>query len=69
MGTVTGISCQGATAPLPGAVVQVDSWAHVVHLRTDAEGKYAYWLDRRNNPLTMIAAKDGWKPQTRTTRW
>ena len=31
------------------------------------DGNYAYWLDRRNNPLTLIAAKDGYKPQTRTT--
>ena len=40
----------------------------VVTFATDAEGKYAYWVDRRNNPLTMIVAKDGWKPQTRQTR-
>ncbi len=68
MGTVTGNSCQGGSAPIPGAVVQVDSWAMSLTFTTDAEGKYAYWLDRRNNPLTMIAAKDGWKPQTRQTR-
>ncbi|RAO39010.1 C5a peptidase [Micromonospora saelicesensis] len=68
MGTVTGTSCQGATSPLTGAVVQVDSWAASYTFATDAEGKYAYWVDRRNNPLTMIVAKDGWKPQTRQTR-
>ncbi|WP_245724515.1 S8 family serine peptidase [Micromonospora citrea] len=68
MGTVTGTSCQGAGAPLPGAVVQVDSWAMSWTFATDAEGRYAYWMDRRNNPMTMIVAKDGWKPQTRQTR-
>lgn len=68
MGTVTGTSCQGASAPIPGATVQVDSWAQSFTFTTDPQGKYAYWLDKRNNPLTMIAAKDGWKPQTRTTR-
>ncbi|MFI6262620.1 S8 family serine peptidase [Micromonospora sp. NPDC051006] len=68
MGTVTGTSCQGASSPLPGAVVQVDSWAMSFTFATDAEGKYAYWMDRRNNPLTMIVAKDGWKPQTRQAR-
>ncbi|WP_327028499.1 S8 family serine peptidase [Micromonospora sp. NBC_01740] len=67
-GTVTGTSCQGASSPLPGATVQVDSWAMSWTFATDAEGKYAYWLDRRNNPLTMIVAKDNWKPQTRQTR-
>ena len=46
----------------------MDSWAQSLTFSTDAAGKYAYWLDKRNNPLTMIAAKDGWKPQTRTTR-
>ncbi|MFG1914724.1 S8 family serine peptidase [Micromonospora sp. NPDC048898] len=68
MGTVTGTSCQGATSPLTGAVVQVDSWASSLTFATDAEGKYAYWVDRRNNPLTLIVAKDGWKPQTRQTK-
>jgi hypothetical protein len=68
MGTVSGRSCQGAVAPLPGAVVQVDSWAMSWTFATDADGKYAYWMDRRNNPLSIIVAKDGWKPQTRQTR-
>lgn len=68
MGTVTGTSCQGASSPLPGAVVQIDSWAMSWTFATDAEGKYAYWMDRRNNPMTMIVAKDDWKPQTRQTR-
>ncbi|MFE9959667.1 S8 family serine peptidase [Micromonospora sp. NPDC005299] len=68
MGTVSGRSCQGAVAPLPGTVVQVDSWAMSWTFATDADGKYAYWMDRRNNPLSIIVAKDGWKPQTRQTR-
>jgi subtilisin family serine protease len=68
MGTVTGTSCAGAGAPIKDAIVQVDSWAQSLTFTTDAAGKYAYWLDKRNNPVTMIAAKDGWKPQTRTTR-
>lgn len=68
MGTVTGTSCQGATAPIAGAIVQVDSWANSYTFATDAQGKYAYWLDRRNNPLTLIVAKDGWKPQTRKAK-
>ncbi|MFD2762951.1 S8 family serine peptidase [Micromonospora eburnea] len=68
MGTVTGTSCQGAKAPLVGAVVQVDSWTSSYTFATDADGKYAYWMDRRNNPLTIIVAKDGWKPQTRQAK-
>jgi subtilisin family serine protease len=68
LGTVTGTSCQGVGAPIVGAVVQVDSWANSWTFATDAQGKYAYWMDRRNNPLQLIVAKDGWKPQTRQTR-
>jgi hypothetical protein len=68
LGTVTGVSSTGVSAPLPGATVQVDSWAQSYTFITDKDGNYAYWLDRRNNPLTLIAAKDGYKPQTRTTR-
>ncbi|GAA1406211.1 S8 family serine peptidase [Catellatospora coxensis] len=68
LGTVTGTSCQGVSAPIVGAVVQVDSWANSWTFATDAQGRYAYWMDRRNNPLTLIVAKDGWKPQTRQTR-
>ncbi|MFI6830439.1 S8 family serine peptidase [Kribbella sp. NPDC050241] len=67
-GTVTGVSSSGASAPLPGAIVEVDSWAQSYTFITDKDGNYAYWLDRRNNPLTLIAAKDGYKPQTRTAR-
>ncbi|WP_460664915.1 S8 family serine peptidase [Kribbella swartbergensis] len=67
-GTVSGVSPSGVTAPLPGAIVQVDSWAQSYTFITDKDGNYAYWLDRRNNPLTLIAAKDGYRPQTRTTR-
>jgi N-acetylneuraminic acid mutarotase len=66
-GTVTGASCSGAV-PLAGAVVQIDTWATHYTLLTDANGNFALWLDRRNNPLTVIVAKDGWQPQTRTIK-
>ncbi|MCW3817757.1 hypothetical protein ONA91_25215 [Micromonospora sp. DR5-3] len=68
MGTVTGTSCQGVSSPLKGATVQVDSKTGSWTFTTDAQGKYAYWLDRKHNPLKMAVAKDGWKPsQTRQT--
>ena len=67
-GLVTGVNCDGSVAPLPGAVVQVDSWAGNVSLVTDASGHYGYWLDSRSNPLTLIATADSWRPQTRTVR-
>ncbi|MGN9777500.1 S8 family serine peptidase [Micromonospora sp. H33] len=67
MGTVTGTSCEGDRSPLPGAIVQVNAKEMAWTFATDANGKYAYWLDRRHNPLNMIVAKDGWQPQTRQT--
>jgi N-acetylneuraminic acid mutarotase len=66
-GTVRGAGCAG-TVPLPGATVQIDTWAAHYTLFTDANGNYGLWLDRRNNPLTLIVAKDGWAPQTKKVR-
>jgi N-acetylneuraminic acid mutarotase len=63
-GTITGLGCTSGSAPIPGATVQIDSWAASYTLKTDASGRYALWLDVRNNPLTVIVAKDGWQPQT-----
>jgi N-acetylneuraminic acid mutarotase len=63
-GTVTS-GCAGAP-PLPGATVQIDSFAQSYTLKTDSAGGYALWLDRRNNPLSVIVAKDGYLPVART---
>jgi subtilisin family serine protease len=67
-GKVTGASCAGVTAPINGATVQVNTWASSLSLSTNTQGEYAYWIDRRNNPLTLIVAKDGWQPQTRKAK-
>jgi hypothetical protein len=63
-GTITGVACTGTNAPIAGATVQITTWAQSFTLKTDASGNYALWLDVRNNPLTLIVAKDGWAPQT-----
>jgi hypothetical protein len=67
-GVVSGKACSGTVAPIPGATVQINTWAASYTLTTDGEGKYALWLDKRNNPLTLIVAKDGWQPQTKKVR-
>jgi N-acetylneuraminic acid mutarotase len=51
-----------------GATLQIDSWATSYTLKTAADGTYALWLDTRNNPLQLIAAKDGYQPQTRAVK-
>jgi Carboxypeptidase regulatory-like domain len=63
-GTVTGAGCTGTPAPLSGATVSVASSAASYTVTTDKNGQYVLWLDTRNNPLTVIAAKDGWTPQS-----
>jgi len=61
-GTVTGALCSAGPAPLRAATVQIDGWAQSFTLKTDADGRYQLWLDVRNNPLMVTAAKDGWAP-------
>ncbi|MER7813341.1 kelch repeat-containing protein [Streptomyces sp900116325] len=67
-GTVLGATSSGGTAPLAGATVQIDSWASTYTLTTAADGTYALWLDARNNPLTVIVAKDGYQPTVTTVK-
>ena len=66
-GMVTGLACDGSTEPLPGATVQVNGKSKAANwtLTTDANGRYALWLDQSNNPLTVVAALDGWQSQAR----
>jgi hypothetical protein len=64
-GIVVGAACTGGDVPIAGATVQIDTWANNYTLFTEADGTFALWLDKRNNPLTVIVAKDGWQPQTR----
>lgn len=67
-GTVLGATASGGTAPLAGATVQIDSWTSAYSLTTSADGTYALWLDTRNNPLTVIVAKDGYQPTVATVK-
>ncbi|MGY4921961.1 carboxypeptidase regulatory-like domain-containing protein [Streptomyces sp. 900105755] len=67
-GTVLGVTADGGTAPIAGATVQIDTWATSYTLTTDTHGGYALWLDVRNNPLTVIVAKDGFQPTVATVK-
>ncbi len=68
VGVVHGASCTGDAAPLPGATVQVDSYAGSWTFTTEADGSYAYWFSSAANPLDIITSKDGYVPQTRRVR-
>ncbi|WP_052397625.1 carboxypeptidase regulatory-like domain-containing protein [Streptomyces sp. NRRL F-5123] len=63
-GTVTGTACGADEAGIKGAIVQLDGGVQSFTLRTAADGRYGVWIDTRDNPLSMIVAKDGWIPQS-----
>ncbi|MFD3453931.1 carboxypeptidase regulatory-like domain-containing protein [Streptomyces sp. NPDC058691] len=67
-GTIRGVQSDGTTKPLAGATVEIDSWAASYSLRTAADGTYSLWLDSRNNPLSVIVAKDGYRPVATTVK-
>jgi hypothetical protein len=67
-GVVSTVVKSGSSVPVPGATVELDSWAASYTLTTEADGSYAIWIDKRNNPVTAIVAKDGFKPQTARIR-
>jgi len=67
-GTVTGTSCAGVTAGIP-AYLQISSIANPDlswSIRANGDGTYAIWLPKGSYEL--IAAKDGWAPQSKRTR-
>lgn len=67
-GTVLGQSCAGDTAPL-AATVRVNA-AHKpgnsITLRSDNQGRYAYWLPAGR--YEVVVAKDGWIPDAQDSR-
>jgi hypothetical protein len=67
-GTVTGVACDGTSAALEDAIVQVTGTQVAVTLLTDENGSYAWWLDSKASQLTLIAAKDGYVPQTESAK-
>lgn len=68
-GKLTGTVTSAATGkPIAGATVEVDSWVADTTLTTGEDGRYELWLDKRNNPLSVIVFKDGYKPATATIK-
>jgi N-acetylneuraminic acid mutarotase len=65
-GTVAGRACNGRTAPLPGATVQVTGAHGTWILTAGRDGRYALWLDKNNGRATLIASQPGWLSQVAT---
>jgi subtilisin family serine protease/N-acetylneuraminic acid mutarotase len=67
-GTVTGVDCDGTPVPLAGASVQVVTSDASYPLFTDKDGRYAWWLDTKYSPLTVIAADKDFGPESRKVK-
>ncbi|RKN39101.1 S8 family serine peptidase [Micromonospora endolithica] len=66
-GTVTGVTCGGATVGVPATVrVNLVGGTTGYTLTADARGRYAWWLPKGR--YEVIAAKDGWVPEVQRTR-
>jgi len=66
-GKITGV-VSGGGGPLDGAVVHLDGRSYDVTLRTDSQGRYAYWMQKSNAPLQVTVSANGYIPQTRTAQ-
>ncbi|MEU6317426.1 carboxypeptidase regulatory-like domain-containing protein [Streptomyces sp. NPDC047009] len=67
-GKIAGTVTASAGGPIAGATVQISSGTTHYTIKTAADGSYALWLDARNSPLQVIAAKDGYQPTSATVK-
>ncbi len=66
-GTVTGVTCGGATVGVPATVrVNLVGGSAGYTLTADGQGRYAWWLPKGR--YDVIVAKDGWIPEVQRTR-
>ncbi|GAA1737431.1 hypothetical protein GCM10009809_35670 [Isoptericola hypogeus] len=68
LGTVTGASCAGDASPLDGATVSLAGSTSTWSFTVPADGTYARWIDRGENPVRATAHKDGYVPESQRLR-
>jgi hypothetical protein len=68
VGIVKGRAAGGTVSPLAGTTVDISGWAADHTVLTDENGRYQWWLDVHNSPLTVVVAKDGYRPQSATVK-
>ncbi|MFI6828143.1 S8 family serine peptidase [Kribbella sp. NPDC050241] len=61
-GTVTGQTCDGATAALPGATIAIDRRTDSWTLATANDGSYALWVPGAAAKARVVVAADGYRP-------
>jgi len=44
--------------------VQINAPAADYTVQTDSNGQFEYWVDKSDNPLTVIVSQDGWQSQS-----
>ncbi|WP_239133936.1 carboxypeptidase regulatory-like domain-containing protein [Rugosimonospora africana] len=68
-GKVTGtVTSATDGSPLAGATVRINGRDADYTVTTDKDGRYALWLDSRNNPLTVTVVQTGYQTQTHTVK-
>lgn len=67
-GTVSGADCSGATPPLSRATVSVQTKRSTVTLWTADDGTWSIWVDKRDQPVTLVVAKDGYAGAVRSVK-
>lgn len=68
-GVVKGKACPGGAKPLADATVRANGKKWKMTFATAEDGSYAYWVPvAKANPVRLIAAKDGFVPQTKTVK-
>lgn len=66
-GTVSGESCDGVTAPLEAAGIDISPTREQFpgwFLTTGEDGDYATWYDTRVGEAEVLATKDGYRPES-----
>lgn len=64
-GTVTATACDGTSAPLAEATVQVDGAGSSWTLTTAANGRYRRWIDKDEKQLQLVVGQDDYEIETR----
>ncbi|MFF2407671.1 S8 family serine peptidase [Streptomyces sp. NPDC058092] len=67
-GSVTGVDCDGVSAPLAGASVNITTSGGEYPLITDKSGHYGLWIDKKYGPVTVIAADRDFVSQVKSAK-
>jgi YD repeat-containing protein len=67
-GVVSGHSCDGPTVPLAGATVSFRNGSGTATGYTDADGRFARWVDAGSGRVQLVVAADHYTPAVVTVK-